>query len=81
MAPLHCRTWIQTRTRIPYAAIGDWDPSPDLCNVKIQHITIVAKGKTLRIRVRQCKRAIIEKIFGYCSEILRIHFLIIAFFF
>ena len=37
----------------------DWDPSLDLCNVNIQHIRIVANGKTLRIRVRvrQCKRA------------------------
>ena len=36
-----------SRTRIPNAAIGDWDPSPDLCNVNIQHVTIVAKGKPL----------------------------------
>ena len=35
----------RTRIRIPKAAIGDWDPSPDLCNVNIQHITIVPKGK------------------------------------
>ena len=39
-APLHCQT------RTPNAAIGAWDPSPDLCNVNIQHITIAAKGKT-----------------------------------
>ena len=25
----------------------DWDPSLDLCNVNIQHVTIGAKGKTL----------------------------------
>ena len=54
MAPLHCRT----RIRIPNTAIGDRDPSHDMCNVNFQHITIVAEGKTLRIRVWQCKRAI-----------------------
>ena len=43
----------------------DWDSSLDLCNVNIQYITIVAKGKILwirvrvGIRVRQCKRDII----------------------
>ena len=56
MARSHCRT--QIRTRIPYTAIEERVPSVDLCNVNIQHITIVAKGKTLRIRVRQCERAI-----------------------
>ena len=60
----HCRTPIRTRTQIPYTAMGDKDPSLDLCNVNFQHITIVAKGKTLRIRVkvrvriRQSERAI-----------------------
>ena len=64
MAHSHCRTRIQTRTRIPNTTIGDRGPSLDLCNVNFQHITIVAKGKTLRIRdsirirVRQCERAI-----------------------
>ena len=48
MADSHWRT----RTRIPNAAIGDWDPSLDLCNVIIQHVTIVAKGKTLQIQVQ-----------------------------
>ena len=48
------------RTQIPNTAIGDRDTSLDLCNVNFQHIKIVAKGKTLRIRVRVrlCKRAI-----------------------
>ena len=31
---------------------GRGHPDIDLCNVNIKHITIVAKGKTLRIRVR-----------------------------
>ena len=55
LALLHCRTRI--RTQIPNTAIGDWDPSLDLCHVNIQHVTIVAEWKALRIRVRQCKRA------------------------
>ena len=49
MARSHCQTQIRTLT--PYAAIGDKDPSLDLCNVNFQQITLVAKGKTLRIRV------------------------------
>ena len=64
MALLHCRT------RIPNVGIGDWGPSLDLCNVNFQHITLVVKGKTLRIRVRigirvrQCKRAISVEVTG-----------------
>ena len=49
MTRSHCRTQIRTRTRIPYTAIGERDPSLDLCNVNIQHVIVVAKGKTLRI--------------------------------
>ena len=60
MARSHCRT--QIRNRIPHTAIGDRDPSLDLCNVNFQHITLLAKGKTLRVRVRirvwQCEQAI-----------------------
>ena len=55
---------IRTQTMIPNVDIVDWDPSLDLCNVNIQHIKFLTKGKTLRIRVRfpirlrQCKIAI-----------------------
>ena len=63
MADSHWRTL----TRIPNAAIGDWDPRLDLCNVNIQHVTIVVKGKTLRIRVRirvrQCETAVNVNLF------------------
>ena len=68
MALSHCRTQIRTRTRIPYTAIGDRDLSLDLCDVNFQYITLVAKGKILRIGVRvrirvwQCERAIIPTI-------------------
>ena len=55
------------RTRIPNADIGNWDSSLDLCNVNIQHVTIIAKGKTPRIRVRVkirlCETAIITSKF------------------
>ena len=57
MALLHCRTGIRIRTRIPNEGIGI-RIRVDLCNVNIQHITILAKGK--RVRVRQCERAITE---------------------
>ena len=48
------------RTRIPNTAIGDRDPSLNLCNVKFWHSTIVAIGKPLWIwvRVRQCETTI-----------------------
>ena len=42
------------RTRIPYTAIRDRDPTLNLCNVKFRRGTIVAIGKLLRIRVRIC---------------------------
>ena len=64
MARSHCRTQIRIRTRIPHTAIGDRDPSKDLCNVIFQQVTLVAKGKTLRIQVLvwirlwQCERTI-----------------------
>ena len=77
MAVLHCltslhwRTPIRTGTRIPNTAIGDRDPSLGLCNVNFQHTTIEAKGKTLKIQVWICRRAILHGL-GYRFGLRRI---------
>ena len=48
----------------PNAAIGDWDSSPNLCNVKFILSTTVDIGKPLwirvgfRVRIRECEQAI-----------------------
>ena len=58
---LMARSHYRTQTRIPYTAIGDRDPSLDLCNVNFQPTTIVAQSK---IRVWQCEWAMGGRVLG-----------------